>query len=734
MPTAYAHSRDDTPESEWEPLERHLLEVAQRARQFADAFGSGDWGHWAGLWHDLGKYRPAFQRRIRGSGESAPHASVGAAHADRCRLMPLAFVIAGHHAGLANPASAHGDGPRPLRETVLEALTWLQEAEHAVPGHLLGEPLLSLPPHLAQLQDSEAFRGALNHWIRFLFSALVDADRLATEAFYNGDRSDRVGGFSSLSDLAGRVDAYLDAKVADSEINIRRAAILASCRRAATLSPGFFSLSVPTGGGKTLAGMSFALRHAVRHGLRRVVVVAPFTSIIDQNAAVYRQVMGASDVIEHHSAVQANGDEESTAPDEVRRRLITENWDAPVIVTTAVQFLESLFANSPSRCRKLHNITRSVIVLDEAQTLPIGLLRCVLDALRELVRGYGCSVVLSTATQPALIRREALPEGLVAVRDIVPDAAELASSMRRVHVEWPTSPQPTTWRELADDLARHPQVLAIVHRRKDAHDLAAALPADARIHLSTRMCPAHRLETLDRIRRALKERKPCRVVSTQLVEAGVDLDFPVVYRAMAGLDSIAQAAGRCNREGLLLDHEGVATLGRVVVFRAETKPPAGVLRKGWEVAESMLATDGTLDLLSPSVQERYFRLLYAASNLDAKHVVRERDALNFATVASLVRLIDDQGGEQLVVPWGSEVADLVRRFRTHPTRDGARRLQLLAVAVRPRELVTLQQLGAAETLEGFGAVLAAPYQHLYDETYGLVLDGDAAADPEALMI
>lgn len=729
--TAYAHSREPHDPRPWEPLDEHLARVADLAAQFASAFDSAEWGRLAGLWHDLGKYRPEFQRRIRGEQLQAPHAGVGAALAYQCQAPPIAFAIAGHHAGLANHVEQHGTSQTPLRRKVTDEQATLAAVRPLIPRDVLTRPRPAPPPWLAP-DGARPPEERLELWTRFLFSALVDADRLATEGFYEPDR--RAGlTYDHIATLRARLDTHLDEFVADTPVKAVRARVLADCRAAAEQPPGLFSLTVPTGGGKTLSGMAFALRHAERHGLRRVIVVVPYTSIIEQNAGVYRGVLGDGNVIEHHSAVDEVARREESTELEVRRRLAAENWDAPVVVTTAVQFFESLFSNEPSRCRKLHNVAGAVVVVDEAQTLPTDFLLCLLDGMRQLTAYYGCSLVLSTATQPALGRRDALPQGLEGMREIAGDVDALTAALRRVQVRWPNGEAVTPYADVATELAGEPQVLAVVHRRQDARELAERLPMEGRFHLSTRMCAAHRAEVLDDVRQALAAGAVCRVVSTQLIEAGVDVDFPVVYRAMAGLDSLAQAAGRCNRNGVLAGPGGATALGRFVVFRAETAAPAGTPRRGLEVAEGMLrARGGALDFTDADTLDEFFRGLYLASPLDRAGVMAHRRAFDFATVAQLVRFIAD-GTRPLVVPWrGAEAR--VKAFERAPGRGSARALQPYVVQVREHELRLLERQGAVAPLEGFGHVLARPYLHLYHAQFGLTLDEDEAADAGALVV
>lgn len=717
----YAHSVEGHGPPHWQPLEDHLRQVGALAGEFAAAFGSAAWGELAGLWHDLGKYRAKFQRRLAGDPDRVDHAVVGALLAqakDRQAGLPLAFVIAGHHGGLANLRSSDVTPPTPLIERLQAEPNLLQSLASIIPETVTALPLPPLPARfvackaLSGRERDEQFR-SLEFWIRFLLSSLVDADRLDTEAFEHPNlRAAATGGFASVAALRQRLDRHIDEKTRRAEpttVNRMRADALEDCRRAAELAPGVFSLTVPTGGGKTLSAMSFALRHAGRHGLRRVIAVIPYTSIIEQNAAVYREALGVDDIIEHHS----NLDPEKESK---RNQMASENWDAPIIVTTGVQFFESLFSNRPSACRKLHNIARSVILLDEAQTLPSRFLKPILEGLQELVANYGCTVVLSTATQPALARRESLPDGLPNVREIVHDPAALGSSLRRVEVSWPSLDEPpVAWPELAAELVKHQQVLAVVHRREDARNLASLLSQDGLFHLSALMCSMHRSSVLAKVRLALKEGRTCRLVSTQLVEAGVDIDFPVVYRALGGLDSIAQAAGRCNREGKL-------DKGRVIVFRAPTDPPRGTAAKGLQSAESMLRQQGgTLSLDDPSVFEEFFRILYFSENLDAEGIQAERGQFNFANVGRRFKLIEDGFSHPIVVPYEGSDIRVAAVCRDGPNRENLRALQPFLVSVYDADFERLQKAGAIETIAETVHVLAHPFKHVYSDMFGLVI-------------
>lgn len=737
---AYAHTRDGQPPETWQPLRDHLEAVAGLASGFSAAFDAGEWGRLLGLWHDLGKYRAQFQEYLNGGPSGGDHAAAGALLAHKLagksdRWLPLAFPIAGHHTGLANLAN-DTHLPSPLRTRLKATAPTLAEALEHAPPDLVEIPLPELPSRFrpggrlgAEQRKRELRR--LEIWIRFLFSALVDADFLDTERFYHGEERLRlVSGFASLSELRDRLDRHVDGLAAGAqptEVNRLRAEVLAAARRAAELPPGLFSLSVPTGGGKTLASMSFALRHAEgqreSHGLRRVIVVIPLTSILEQTAEEYRKAFGpaAGSVIEHHSNLD---------PEKETRlnKLASENWDAPVIVTTAVQLFESLFAHRSSRCRKLHNVARSVIVLDEAQTLPPGFLAPILEMLDELVRHYGCSVVLSTATQPALARRDALPEGLVGVREMMPEPAALSRRLKRFEPEWPDPDAPAkSWEALAGEIAGFDRVLAVVHKRQDARDLARLLPEDGLFHLSALMCAAHRAKVLAEIKATLRTKGPCRLVSTQLVEAGVDVDFPVVFRALAGIDSLLQAGGRCNREG-------GQKCGRLMVFRAPTAPPPGTPLQGMEATEALFELHGNdLDLFDPATVTEYFKLLYAATELDARKIRSHQSELDFATVAARFRLIQDDYTRPLVVPWGEGTARMERFRREGPRRDTLRALQPFVVNVPERHLRELELQGAAEPVHGTVYCLSPDVRGLYQQRYGFVFEPGEAPERSPLI-
>jgi len=695
-PKCYAHSLPGRPLEEWHGLEDHLAETANLAESFSIYFATG-WGRLAGLWHDAGKYQPSFQARI-GTDPAAhvnlkvDHSSVGALIAAQRNASPLAFVIAGHHGGMPN------------REDLRSRLLGKQELLEAAKDN--GLPIrfreADLPSPPIWMNDN----AQMSLWTRFLFSALVDADFLDTERFYAGGAERDLRQQPALAELKARLDAYLSHIAQDSEatsMNAMRARVLDACRTKAELEPGAFTLTVPTGGGKTLASLAFALEHAVKYGLRRVIVVIPFTSIIEQTAAVYREALGENAVLEHHTNVDP--DKETPA-----NRIASDNWDAPVVVTTSVQFFESLYSNRPSRCRKLHRIARSVVVFDEVQTFPVKLLVPVKQVLRELPEHYGVTTIFCTATQPTLF------EG---VREIVSDPAnEFAVVKDRCEVLMPGNEEPIAWDALAAELKDHRQVMAIVHRRDDAQHLAELVGEEC-LHLSARMCSRHRSKVLAEVKQRLKNGDRCQLVATQLVEAGVDVDFPEVYRAFAGADSLAQAAGRCNREG--------RGSGRLHVFLAPTNPPRGILRTAAEVGRTMWK-EGRLDLRKPSTFVEYFSRLYTKAELDAPGVMAAEREQRFKDVAELFRMIDESG-QPVVAPWGPDWNKRVEDVRNFGiSRERMRRLQPFLVNLYQQEIDTLLKARAIERIaEAFWSPV--PGFQIYSERWGFGWKGSPAAEP-----
>ncbi|MEX1244296.1 MAG: CRISPR-associated endonuclease Cas3'' [Thermoanaerobaculia bacterium] len=739
-------------------LEEHLRETARLAAGFASGWGAGDLAFLAGLWHDLGKFAADWQEFLAEAGSGASvlgieteehreelpkrkrgpdHSTAGAVHSLRSfgetgpTAFPglvLRFAIAAHHAGLDDRQGLTTRLGNPDKTARYEKLIASVSPDILHPG-----VTPSLPSFLQARATTEEEKARLMRrfetFARIVFSALVDADYLDTESFVEsaGSAASRPVQrriWPTLAKYGPVLEDYMRrfADVPATLTNRARRRVLDWCYSAAGNPRGAFTLTVPTGGGKTLSSLVFALKHAEAHGHDRVIVALPFLSILDQTADVYRKVfedaLGPS-LVEHHSNV-------TPMRDTMANRLASENWDVPLVVTTQVQLFESLFSNRPRHCRKIHNLANSVVVLDEVQTLPVELLAPILDQLQELRDNYGVSLLLTTATQPSLHSR---PLGVSRFDgldpkpvEIVPEAEvdSLFANFHRVEVEWPDKAEPVDWQTLADRIVRSPQALAIVHRRQDAQNLWRACEAVApgeQIHLSALMCPAHRRAVLSRVRDLLAKGRPCRVVSTQLVEAGVDVDFPVVYRAMAGLESLAQSAGRCNREGLL------AHPGRFVVFNPITEPPR-LLRLHRDIARVMLQSEPDFDLQAPLTFQRYFDQLYATCNLDSRAIQPLRSSLRFAEVAAKFRMIDDSG-ETVFVPFGPAGRRAIGDFRYGgPSAAALRMLQGFGVSVFPDALMKLRAQGAVELLHDSIWVLISELN--YDPNLGLVLEADSS--------
>lgn len=744
-----AHVRRDDKNGCWvtHDLCDHLQEVANRAEKFAQMFDSGDWARLAGLWHDLGKFLPDWQAYIRretgydedghleGYNGRPNHSTAGAVLSlERFNASPpgriLAYLIAGHHAGLPDwsPDSAGGDLHNRLFDTVnsrlktedLEKIKAIEDAKQ----YLIASFPKTPPLRCASQADGQKVSEHLHLWIRMLFSCLVDADFLDTEKFMASDDVSQRGKYPTLQDLAERFDIFMEKKQEGADqtpVNKSRADILKSCRVKAELPSGFFSLTVPTGGGKTLSSMAFALRHALRHNKKCVIMAIPYTSIIEQTAAVYRDVFGDA-VIEHHSNLDPERETRKS-------RLASENWDAPIIVTTNVQLFESLFASRTSSCRKLHNIVDSVIILDEAQMLPPEYLKPVLSALRGLVDHFGVTVVLCTATQPAFHDKigsgQAVFEGLSKTTEIVDNDFGSLDVFRRCKISLPDMSTPKDWNVLAGELIENPQVLCVVNTRWDCQELHRLMPKGT-FHLSANMCGEERSEVIADIKKKLDEGDSVRVISTQLIEAGVDIDFPVVYRALAGIDSIAQAAGRCNREGKL-NIQG--RKGKVVVFLPPKSAPTGLLRKGEDASRSILSKQGSLEL-QPEIYKRYFETFYKAVNDFDKPKFIQRlvsgageAAFQFRTFAQDMRFIDDSVQRSIIVYYdgrdNSSVKLIDQLRRNGPQPWLIRKLQRFIVNI---PLPVAERLAREDYIEDIHGYYVQKSTGLYQRGYGLLPD------------
>ncbi len=723
----FAHSTNSPDKSTWQPLDVHLTGVARLAEGFALAFKADEWGKYAGLLHDSGKATGEFVKRLEGRSLKVDHMTFGARMAQsntgKYGLL-LSYVVAGHHGGLPDGGEQEGQLHYRLKHNTIPAdVTLIPESD------IQQELVIPFRP------DKDRAGFSLAFFTRMVYSCLVDADFLDTEAFTTPDKhaarpANTPEVMNSLKDALDAHLAHLAENAEPTKVNGIRQQILTHCRAKAVLKPQVFSLTVPTGGGKTLSSLSFALDHAVANKLRRVIYAIPFTSIIEQNARVFQDILGRDHVLEHHCNYKEKDEPEEAAYNRTRG-LAAENWDAPLVVTTNVQFFESLFSNKPSRCRKLHNIAGSVIVLDEAQAIPTEYLDACLAALRELVDHYHCSVVLCTATQPAL-NVSKLRNALHNVHEIIPDPQQYYDDLTRTKVQFVGK---LTDAELATRIDEEPQALCIVPTKPQARALFEQITKrDGAYHLSTNMYPEHRRRVLDEIRARLRAKQNCRVVSTSLVEAGVDLDFPVVYRAMTGLDSIAQAAGRCNREGKLND-EG--RLGQVYVYEPEKIPCMPWLKRCMGRAGETLRALPDADPLGLEAMRRYFELLYDVQDLDKEKIFSELNQLTkalyfpFRTVAENFRFINEEtiGVIVPVEPVAKELVDELQHTKyPHTTR---RKLQQYSVALRSREYAALEKARAITMVRGEFPVLSNVAA--YREEVGICIDGSEVWDVESLI-
>ena len=703
----------------------HSCGVAERAELFTQALGMPGWGTFLGLLHDKGKEKKDFQTYIRLMNEfpadsrtyqDKTHAYVGALLAKR--LFPkgyhfVAYALAGHHAGMPDSYLLE----ELLKKDLPEEVSWD------------GLPDVPSPPsYLRQMQQPD-----LNHLFRMLYSCLVDADYLDTENFMMPGQARLRNNQTSLADLLPKLEVYLQnlaERSADTPVNRIRKQVQDVCRQAAERPSGVYSLTVPTGGGKTLSSILWAMLHAIRQGKQRIILSIPYTSIITQTAAVLKKIFGDDQVLEHHSnlAVDETDVSDETA---LRKKLATENWDFPIIVTTNVQLLESMYASHPSACRKLHNIANSVLLFDEVQTLPGERLQPIVDALRTYQRFFGVSLLFTTASQPTLegVRpgHQADLLGFEKIEEIVPAAWHLHEKLRRVHLHFCTSP--LTYQEISEQLLQHPRVLCIVNTRKDAGEIFSHLgepePGALHFHLSRMMCAEHLDHTLHEIKEALQRdaSTPIRVVSTQLVEAGVDMDFPVVYRQEAGLDSILQAAGRCNREGKLPE------LGRTEVFQIEgRRVPLGTLNYANQARLNMPAPK---DWFSPEAMKDYFTHFYhQIPTFDKKE--EGKDGLKwtmqellysvkkpmFDTADHVFRLIDSKG-YSVVVHYGE--SDTLMNHLKNGVFDPLlfRRLNRYAVQLNEHDFKAFVEAGMIEPVQGLYYLSDSAQYH---SSVGLKLD------------
>ena len=712
MNPALAHISEDG--SRTQTVYEHLSGTAKLAGTFAAAFDAQAEAEFAGWRHDIGKYSTAFQKRLAG-GPKTDHATAGAQEAMKCRPPhpQAAFAIAGHHTGLPDGGNQRNADPEDgtlfgrLKKRVEPYDGW-QEIP-VVP---------SAPPAWANRDQLDfAF------FTRMLYSCLVDADFIDTETFMNGQVAPRGTGTETIPVLLEKVRAkakqYLTNRDA-SPVAQQRNAVLQACLDKGAHGPqGLYTLTVPTGGGKTFASLAFALEHAAAQSRKRVIYVIPYMSIIDQTAAVFADLLGEENVLADYSCADYKSlEQENLSPEQYQQLLASENWDAPIVVTTAVQFFESLYANRSSRCRKLHNIADSVIIFDEAQTLPLDYLKPCISAIAQLVQHYHATAVLCTATQPALdpFFHEFAPE--LSLQEIVPEPARLYEVLRRTTL---CDLGEVSQEALAAQLSAQPQVLCVVNRRKTAQELFAALPTEGSYCLTTLLCAADRRRQLEEIRQRLRDGLPCRVVSTSLIEAGVDVDFPLAYREQCGLDSLLQTAGRCNREG-----RRCAAESHVYRFRLEDCAVPQMLRQNAHALE--YAARCYDDLNAPDAIHTYFQELYFARGAEALDKKGILDAFRkgisgcqfpFAQVAEQFQLIEAPT-RTIYLPFGEGDALCTQLRSGMVSRSLYRRLGTYSVVCYAQQFQALDSAGALELLPNGSAILTDPNQ--YSPKTGLKLD------------
>ncbi len=640
----------------------HMAQVAALAASFANEFGLSEWARVAALLHDKGKEQAGFQSYIKCvSGydtatrtyTKTPHAYVGALIAKE--LFPYFYLI------ISPTIIAHHRG-------LYDTLEFMAKMQSEIPQGVTVEPIdatLSIPPQFLK-SPSE-----IHHVIRMLFSCLVDADYLDTEAFMDERKARLRGSKATIAELLPKLEHHLAAlkkEAKDTPLNKIRNDIQQLCSQRATEPCGFYSLSVPTGGGKTLSSLLWAMHHAIQHHKRRVIIAIPYTSIITQTAAILRSIFGDENVLEHHSSIDHS--EKVTDTEAMKRRLASENWDAPIVVTTNVQLFESIYSNRPSTCRKLHNICNSVLILDEVQVLPLEHLQPIIDSLVSYQQVFGVSVLFTTASLPALrnsILEEAFKvsnkksksslKGFEKIEEIIPESLELHKQLQRTELHF--DEQDSSYDEVAQRLATHPRVLCIVNTRRDALEIFNRLPPDDNTyHLSRMMCSKHIAAVIQDIKGVLRQdaTTPIRVVSTQLIEAGVDIDFPVVYRQEAGLDSILQAAGRCNREGSI---EGLAP---VHIFKLDKPLPRGFISQGVSARKGLKEVK---DWYASTTMTNYFIQLYSKANTFDKAKIEEmlHDPTDtcFETASRSFQLIEQQS--RMVIVNYKDSSDLITALR-----------------------------------------------------------------------
>jgi len=664
-----AHITDIDGERKEQGLKEHLLNTAELSSMFAKEFNNEKFAYLCGLAHDLGKYSDAFQKRIRGNPKKCDHSTAGAREV--FKSIPygkfLSYCIAGHHSGLQNVGTKFDVGSEGTLYGRLSSENSIEDYE-AYKNEI--EEKLTLVDH-PKIRPLDKAGFSFSFFIRMLYSCLVDADFLDTEKFMSNGKVERIVNYdfnSMVDNFNKEVSKFKGSK---GIINEKRTEIFNSCVEKSKMKRGLFTLTVPTGGGKTLSSMAFAINHLIKNDMKRIIYVIPYTSIIEQNAKVFSNIFGNNLILEHHSNYDFKDDENENYN---IKKLSSENWDMPIIVTTNVQFFESLFANKSSKCRKLHNITNSIIIFDEAQMLPTEYLKPCIKAISELVYNYKCTAVLCSATQPSITKM--FPKEIESI-EICEDTYKLYEIFNRTKIIQRGKIEDL---DLVNEINELQQCLVIVNTRKHALKLFPLIKGQGVFHLSTLMCPAHRKKTISEIRRRLSNGESCKVISTRLIEAGVDVDFPIVYRVNAGLDSIVQSAGRCNREGKLKDKDGNLILGEVHVFEPEQefiKSQPNAFKRPIEVTD--IIKRKYEDITSPQAIENYFEQLYSYNGekgLDIKEIVKSLESgmspnsrnldaqinFNFVDVAKDFKLIEDNT-HSVIIPFDEKAKDLIEQLR-----------------------------------------------------------------------
>lgn len=712
----YAHINKS---GKYQTVSNHLENVAKLSGEFAKDFGAENTAYVSGMLHDVGKCSREFQDRLLNNGPKVDHSTAGAIEAGnlygRLFKIVLGYIICGHHSGLMNYGSEESGLKLRFNKEIPK-----YEVEDINVNIDVKELTRELPK---KMSGHNGF--TLGFYIRMLYSCLVDADFLDTEEFMNIAASEKRKCNEEFSVLNELFESYMKRKNENcniSKINLYRQEIYKDCIKTASQGVNLFSLTVPTGGGKTLSSMAFALKHLKHNNLKKIICVIPYTSIIEQNAKQYKDIFGEENVLEHHSNFDFSEVKKDTDSDWgssskkleytlEKLKYASENWDIPIIVTTNVQFFESLFANKSSRCRKIHNMSNSIVIIDEAQMMPTKFLKPTLNALTELVNNYNTSVVLTTATKPEF-PKDILKEK---PKEIIDEPEKLYDALKRVKVNYLGKLSDENLVERIDNLER---VLVVVNTRKHAEKLYEKADKNNLFHLSANMCPAHRSELLKEIKRKLKNGEPCKIISTQLIECGVDISLPVVYRSLSGIDSIAQAAGRCNREGEV-------DLGQVYVFESTEDYGKAIMYQSRTAECGRQILEQFEDPLSLKAISKYFELLYDTEKdkLDAKNIMdnfeeRAKElAFSFEKTAKDYKLIDET--ESLIIPYNDDASKLIEtlKYSEYPNTI-ARKLQKYTISIHKNKLDELTDEGAIININNQFMVLACK-EGFYDKNLGL---------------